>query len=291
MADPVKPNHDSKIERALLFIENNLDRPLNLDKVAAEAAISRHHFHRLFSACVGMPVGRYIREKRFKRACFQLAFHHDKPVTDIAFDAQYATPEAFSKAFAKSTGTSPRQFRENPDFSVWSHPTFQKDNGDQSMEVDIVSFEQTHLAILEHKGPLNQVSETLQKFVAWRKKFGPSPRVSRTFNIYYDDPELVAAQNYRMDVGAELLSTLKPNDFGIVKKTIPDLTCARLRCLGSWDLLGPAMRQFYSHWLPKSDFMPDSFPMFVHRVNLFPEVPEHELITDIYLPVLKKTDV
>lgn len=153
------------------------------------------------------------------------------------------------------------------------------------MEVNIVNFEATNLAVLAHKGPMNQVYATLQQFVAWRKQYGPKPGKSRTFNIYYDDPELVAAENYRMDVCAELLSTLKPNDFGVVKKAIPDLLCAKLRHHGSWNGLGTSMRDLYSRWLPSSHYVAGPFPMFVERVNLFPEVAESDLVTDIYLPV------
>ncbi len=289
MVDRTEPSHDSRIERAVAFIENNLDRPMDVDQLAAVAAMSRHHFQRCFKRHVGASVSHYVQGKRFKRACYQLAFHRDKPITDVAFDAQYATPEAFSKAFTKSFSVSPRQFRLKPNFSFWSEKETNSYQREQTMDVDIVNFEATELAVLEHQGPLSRVNETLQKFVAWRKNFGPSPSVSRTFNIYYDDPELVATKSYRMDVGAELLSTLKPNDTGIVRKTIPNLMCAKLRHHGSWNSLGASMRQLYANWLPGSQYSAGPFPMFVHRVNLFPNVLESELVTDIYLPVVKKT--
>lgn len=290
MADNEKPSYDSRIERVIAFIGNNLDRPLTVEQLAAVAAMSRHHFQRVFTGNIGIPVGSYISAMRFKRACYQLAFHRDKPITEIAFDAQYMTSEAFSKAFAKFMGVSPRQFRQNPDFSFWSDFQTHLDQQEQTLNVEIVNFEATNLAVLEHKGPIDRVHQTLQRFVEWRKGFGPSPDISRTFNIFYDDPELVAAENYRMDVGAELFSTLKPNDFGVVKKTIPDLLCARLRHHGSWNSLGGSVRRFCSSWLPNSQFKAGTFPVFVERVNLFPQVPETDLITDIYLPITKKVD-
>ena len=153
------------------------------------------------------------------------------------------------------------------------------------MTVKIKNFTKTVIACKEHHGPIEKVHETLRAFVAWRKKNGPSPKVSRTFNIYYDDPELVAAKNYRMDVGAEIRSTIKENDHDIVRKVIPDLKCAVLRHQGSWDGLGRSMRYLYSGWLPNSGHQTGTFPMFVERVNLYPEVAETDLITDIYLPL------
>ncbi len=278
-------DYDSRVKRAIRFIEKKLDQPLSLKEVAVAAAISPHHFHRMFVDAVGMTVWRYIQGRRFKRACYQLAFHHDKSVTEVALDAQYSTPEAFSKAFKKAFGVSPTQFRRNPDFLFLSGSISTYKQRNQTMEVDIVNFKRTAIAVKEHNGPVDRLHETLQQFVAWRKASGPSPMVSRTFNIYYDDPELVAANNFRMDIGAELRATLKPNDFGIVKKAIPDLMCAVFRHHGSWDRLGSAMRQFYSGWLPESEYAAGDFPMFVHRINLHPQVAEADLLTDIYLPV------
>lgn len=290
MADQAHPSHDNRIERTLAFIDSNLDQSLNIEQLAAVAAMSRYHFQRFFKAAVGISVTRYVKGKRLKRACYQLAFHRYKPITDIAFDAQYGSPEAFSKAFANSFGVSPRQFRSSPTFSFWSEQETNCDQREQVMNVDIVNFQAINLAVLEHNGPLHRVHETLQQFVAWRKALGPSPKTSRTFNIYYDDPELVAAQSYRMDVGAELFSTLKPNHFGVVKKTIPDLLCAKLRHQGSWNGLGTSMRRLCADWLPASHYEAGSFPIFVQRVNLFPEVPESDLITDIYLPVTNREE-
>jgi AraC family transcriptional regulator len=42
----------------------------------------------------------------------------------------------------------------------------------------------------------------------------------------------------------------------------------------------------YGQWLPSSGEELRDFPCFFHYINLFPEVPEHELITDIYLPLI-----
>jgi len=43
----------------------------------------------------------------------------------------------------------------------------------------------------------------------------------------------------------------------------------------------------YDDWLPLSGEELRDFPCLFHYINLFPEVAEHELITDIYLPLNK----
>ena len=41
----------------------------------------------------------------------------------------------------------------------------------------------------------------------------------------------------------------------------------------------------YSVWLPQSGEEPRDFPLFLQRVRMFPDVPEHEAITDVFLPI------
>ena len=41
----------------------------------------------------------------------------------------------------------------------------------------------------------------------------------------------------------------------------------------------------YREWLPTSGEDLRDFPLFFHYLNLIPETPEHELLTDVYLPL------
>lgn len=38
-------------------------------------------------------------------------------------------------------------------------------------------------------------------------------------------------------------------------------------------------------WLPQSGEAPRDFPLFLERLTCFPDVPEHEAVVDIYLPL------
>jgi len=54
------------------------------------------------------------------------------------------------------------------------------------MEVKIIDFAKTHVALLEHLGPPEKVYETAAKFISWRKETGLSPvKTSKTFGIPY----------------------------------------------------------------------------------------------------------
>jgi AraC family transcriptional regulator len=75
------------------------------------------------------------------------------------------------------------------------------------------------------------------------------------------------------------------NPFGVVTKTIPGGKCAVLRHIGSNDNIGESIRFLYAEWLPQSGAEPRDFPLYFQRVSFFPDVPEHEAITDIFLPI------
>ena len=67
--------------------------------------------------------------------------------------------------------------------------------------------------------------------------------------------------------------------------TIPAGRCALLRHVGSDDQLGRSIRYLYANWLPASGEELRDFPLFMRRVTFFPDVPDSEAVTDIYLPL------
>jgi AraC family transcriptional regulator len=58
-----------------------------------------------------------------------------------------------------------------------------------------------------------------------------------------------------------------------------------LRVVGQADDLEPAALFLYREWLPESGAEPGDFPLFARRVAFFPDVPEHEAVTELYLPL------
>ncbi|MBX5462700.1 MAG: hypothetical protein IRZ28_16625 [Steroidobacteraceae bacterium] len=41
----------------------------------------------------------------------------------------------------------------------------------------------------------------------------------------------------------------------------------------------------FTEWLPAREEKLGDFPLFFHYVNVGPDVAEHEMITDVYLPL------
>jgi AraC family transcriptional regulator len=102
----------------------------------------------------------------------------------------------------------------------------------------------------------------------------------------HNDPRKVAPEEYRVDICISVESDVLPNPYGIINKTIPSCCCARARHIGSKKNMVVA-EYLYEEWLPKSGEKIADMPIIFHYVNVGPRVREHEMITDVYLPLAK----
>lgn len=275
----------------LKYIEQNLDTNPSIEELSNAALCSKFHFHRQFTHIFGMPPARYMLLAKLKRSAFQLAFRKQLKIIDIALQAGFENAESFSRAFKRITALSPSKYRKSPEWSCWQHSSQVILPGKINMSqthfnsVKIVDFPHTELAVLEHRGDPKTVYTTIQKFIAWRKLNGPSPKQSRTFNIFYDDPETTPPDLYRFDIATSIKGDVATNDASIIQKQIPAGRCAVFRVRGSSEQLANNIAWLFTHWLPQSGEELRDFPLFVERLTFFPDVAEHETLNDIYLPL------
>jgi len=269
------------------YIALHLDEPLTLEKLSALACCSPYHFHRQFLAFSGLPLYRYIQWLRLRRASWRLAFNPQDKVIDIALDAGFQSPESFSRAFRNAFGKSPRQFRQQPDWLSWHERVPKMTFQDQkTMEVKIVDFPQTRVAMLQHRGSPNRVNDSAAKFIAWRKATGLSPvRESSTFGIAWDDPATTPEEAFRFDICGSVFEAIPENTFGVGNGVIDGGRYAVGRHSGSLDNISTTVWAMFRNWLPASGETLRDAPVFFHYLNFIHEVPEHALQTDIYLPL------
>jgi AraC family transcriptional regulator len=154
------------------------------------------------------------------------------------------------------------------------------------MEVRIVDFEETMIAVLEHHGAPELINASVKEFIDWRKSSGLSPNAtSRTFGMVYSDPETTEPEEFRFDICGEIENPVPENPQGVITKQIPSGRCATVRHYGSTDRIGESAYYLYREWLPESGEELRDFPLFFHYVKKMPEIPEHEQVTDVYLPL------
>lgn len=102
--------HIKVIEIVIDYIEENLDSQLSLDEIAKEAAYSKFHLSRVFLECVGCTIYKYIQMRRLTVAAEKLV-DTDKPIVEIAHEANYSSQESFTFAFRQLYGYPPQEYR------------------------------------------------------------------------------------------------------------------------------------------------------------------------------------
>ncbi|KZN43831.1 hypothetical protein N482_18555 [Pseudoalteromonas luteoviolacea NCIMB 1942] len=112
-------------------------------------------------------------------------------------------------------------------------------------EVEITSFEETLIAVNEHRGDPRKLGTSIKPFIDWRRENNLPPSASQTFNLLYNDPNLVSADEYQFDIGCAIDSPVKENTLDVVTKRIPAGDCAVLRHIGSDDTLGISVNYLY----------------------------------------------
>ena len=288
MTDETPRNaYGRRIERVIAHICAHLEEDLSLTRLSEVAGFSKFHFHRQFSASTGFTVAQFVRLVRLKRAAYLLAFDRSRSVLEVALDAGFGGPEAFARAFKEVHEQTPSEFQRSPRWAAWaSGRPLPSPSIERKMKPHIVQFPETRVAVLEHRGPPETLMMTVTRFIEWRRGCKDSPVAThRTIGVAYDDPSATEPQDFRFDVCAELSGTLSPNAAGVVEKVIPGGRCVVARHVGSTDAIGPSVRALYAEWLPASGEQPRDFPVFFDYISRMPSVPEHEQVTDIYLPL------
>lgn len=98
-------------QRSVDFIEAHLTDEMEIDDIAAKAALSPFYYQRIFGALCDMTVGAYIRARRMTLAAQELS-GTDVKVIDLALKYGYDSPDSFAKAFQRFHGIAPSKARE-----------------------------------------------------------------------------------------------------------------------------------------------------------------------------------
>lgn len=228
----------AKINRAIDFIENNLDQELTLDQVARFSGFSEYHFHRIFSSIVGETFGRFVQRIRIERSAMLLYNHPHRTVTDIAFSCGFASSASYARLFREYFDCTPTMWRdpkfENSKNSIGLSRNYHIDsslrkdiqitsrynrdtNGfewivflreKEFSRIRVETMEEREIAYVRYIGPymgdvdlFRSLYDRILKWAASRKLMN---RHTRSYCIYHDDPAITEAEKLRVSVGIDI---------------------------------------------------------------------------------------
>jgi len=105
---PSLPGH--KLRQITDWMAKHIAEEFSLDRLAAQAGLSKFHFQRLFKNSIGVSPSRYLINMRMNNAR-RLLRETKLSVMDIALEVGYADPSHFARLFRREIGLSPSDYR------------------------------------------------------------------------------------------------------------------------------------------------------------------------------------
>jgi AraC family transcriptional regulator len=275
-----------RILKVLIYIEEHVDGEIDMGKLAKIACYSPFHFYRVFQAIVGENVGQYIKRLRIERAAGKLCYS-DESVTEIALDANFGTPSAFTKAFKQYTGKSPKDYRA---FQTKAREMIQ---------------EKLKELIMIHPDKIEKISDLNLLFVRRCGNYTKTPWAAwqamgsfidanqlnrdtlRRFGIAHDDPAVTSEEKLRYD--ACILAPTSMKEKGEVGRTIlKGGKYAIFTHLGGYDGLQETFNRIFLVWLPQSKEQFDETrpPFCEYFKQEYIKTDPTKLVTKIYIPLI-----
>jgi AraC family transcriptional regulator len=265
-------DYGGRLERVLAYLADNLDRELDLDRLAEVACFSPFHFHRVFHALQGETVAESVRRMRLHRAAIEL-IEEETPIARIAARAGYGSQAAFTRAFRSAYGAPPAAYRA-------SAPA-----GFERASVVVREDAAVELVALRLEGDYERIGATFERLNALATGRGWVGPATRYFGVYYHDPAGTPAADLRSDA----CLTAPPGFAGegeLRPLTLSGGRHAVLLHVGPYAELHRAYTWLYREWLPPSGEEPANRPCVEEYLNNPRQVPPSELRTEIWLPLV-----
>lgn len=314
--------YKARINKALDYIEHNIDEKLNLEDIAKSANFSKFHFHRIFTAFVGESPNCFIQRIRIEKAANSLLLNPEKSITAIALDCGFSSSSSFARLFKESMGVSASRWRnENSKISkVDSNFSITNSNDSEDMKsgisyfvnreaigtkpelltklrrysmnnnVTVKKFDDMPVVYVRHIGAYQGKEELFGalfgKLFKWA---GPRGLLNnsdlKVLSVYHDNPEITDDEKLRVSV---CLTAPEDTDVSgeIGKMVVPGGEYAVGHFRINPDEYQQSWDMMYGKWLPNSGYQPDDRPSFELCLNDPSKDPEGMHEVDICIPVM-----
>ena len=284
----------AQVNRAIDYVTEHLDRPLRLEEVARAACFSPYHFHRIFRALAGETLAAFVKRVRLERAVYLLSHRPKATLTEIGLSCGFGSSSDFSRAFRAQYGVAPRTFdvegfrragrdemRAKLSTAELPHrlealpvgngadgtPAGNRADGmpaggaTDGFEVKVRRAAARRVAYIRVRRPYegDGVVRATDRLMAWAEARGLAD--GQWLGYQWDDPELVALEKCRYDVGLEVPEGVRrEGEMGVT--SFPACLMAEIEIKGSVELELRALQWLYRDWLPASGYLPAHQPMF-----------------------------
>lgn len=277
-----KEDYQQRINLLIEYINTHLEENIDLALLADLSGFSPWHFHRITSAYLGEPLGKFITRVRIEKAA-RLLRHTDLSIEEIAYKTGYNVPSSLSKIFKQCYGISPNTYRTNKNYFLMKPTNVQPE---LNIRASIRNTEPENVIYLRLTGDY----QTLNYMEGWKQLLeychanALPVEKSEYLCIYHDDPKVTSPGQLRTDLCLTLSVPATPRgEIGI--KEIAGGKYAVFLYQGPYANLGAVYDTIYIQYLPELNCQLRNEPAYEKYLNHPCSTAPEELLTEIYIPV------
>ncbi|WP_068006287.1 AraC family transcriptional regulator [Pseudovibrio axinellae] len=293
-----------RINRAIDFIEQNIQRDLSLAQIAEAARFSDFHFHRIFKAMTGETVNQFTNRIRLEKSALRLRQNPGISITEVALDMGFASSSSFARAFHANFGKSASAWRkdalqnskisqiqskigkaaaESDLYLDQQTQTFVEDRGQamDSLGITVKTLEPRRVAYVRAMGDFQKnpeiIADTWGKLMSWA---GPRGLIgtAETLCMFHDDPEVTDSELMRFSSCVTLERDVDVSgEVGKMSVAGGAYACGHFnisheQSQGAWEVM-------FGEWLPTSGYEPENRPCF----QMYPSMSSGPEKQDVYI--------
>lgn len=274
-------NYKDRLQRVLTAMHLQPAADLDLDQLADIAALSRFHFHRLFTAMTGETPAEALRRIRLNKAAHALV-QGRLDVAAIGRSVGYADPVAFGRAFRLAYGVTPTAFRRRGQAMALQART--QTTGDPMFPISLLDEPAREAVGLLHHGPYGEIGRTYAALEPELGAQGLWPQSQGLIAVYYDDPARTVPAALRSLAGV-LVPIGTPVAAPLQRVPLPGGRHAVLTLRGPYTGLQAAYDWLFGVWLTTSGETPADAPSWELYLNTPMNTAPDDLLTEIHLPL------
>ena len=280
------------ILKTIGFIENNLKSDISVLDIASEGCYSLYHFIRLFQSITGLSPKKYLLQRRLTEALFQLK-ETNKKITDIAFDFQFGSHEAFTRIFSKHFGVTPSKVRNGYPVSSLPlvHPIteeyiYQSEKA-RNRPPEVVILDEKILAgisfFIRDDVKISSLAKEWGQFMSELHIIKENMIGERFFQVqFWSENQDLGGLYFFIGTQVKDVSLIGPQ---LVFKTIPKGKYLKFTHKGLANKVGYTYRYIYNDFLPDTEYrltQPFNFEYYGEKC-LGPDNEQSE--SEIYIPI------
>lgn len=273
--------YEERINRVTQYLHEHIDEPLDLDRLAEIACLSRFHWHRIYRAIQGETAAQTLKRVRMTRAGFDLA-EGTLSLDVVARRCGYPNQRSFSRAFTDAYDVPPGKYRSSGGHSRYTQTAHKVSNPMYTVEIETLP-SRTIAGVL-HKGSYQRIGESFEKLVGLAATRGLMADVRGMVGVYYDDPMATPEEELRSRA-AFIVADDANIQSPLQAEKLEGGSYAVLTHKGPYSDLPSAYDWFYSVWLKDRDLPLRAAPPYEDYLNNPREVPASELVTKVCVPV------